>query len=325
MRSLKLMLAALCAVLASAGSGAFAQGGWPAKPITMIVPYLAGGGADPAARLLAEGMSKRLGRQIVVDFKAGANGTIGTQMVANAAPDGYTILFTPPAPIVNSKFLIPNLPYDPDKDLVPIVEVTTSPMAIMANAEFGPKTLKELLAYAKANPDKVLAGTPGQGGSGHLICAMVEVREGVKFNMIPYRGTGGLLPDMLGGRLNISFDLPAAYVSYVNSGKVRIIAVMGDKRLPSFPDAPTSVESGYPQLQLSVWYALFAPKGTPPDILHKINAAANDALKEPEIKARIEQLGYQTGGGTPEQMAENIKKEMAIVGEIVRLGNVKME
>jgi tripartite-type tricarboxylate transporter receptor subunit TctC len=154
---------------------------------------------------------------------------------------------------------------------------------------------------------------------------MVEVREGVKFNMIPYRGTGGLLPDMLGGRLNISFDLPAAYVSHVNSGKVRIIAVMGDKRLPSFPDAPTSVESGYPQLQLSVWYALFAPKGVPRDIVLKLNAAANDALKEPEIKARIEQLGYQTGGGTPEQMAENIKKEMAIVGEIVRLANVKME
>lgn len=325
MRRLRLLIAALFAVLTSAGSAAMAQASWPTKPITMIVPYLAGGGADPAARLLAEGMSKRLGRPIVVDFKAGANGTIGTQVVANAAPDGYTILFTPPAPIVNSKFLMPSLPYDPVKDLVPVIEVTTSPMAIMANAAFGPKTLKELLAYAKANPDKVVAGTPGQGGSGHLVCAMVEVREGVKFNMIPYRGTGGLLPDMLGGRLNISFDLPAAYVSHINSGKVRIVAVMGDKRIPSFPDASTSVESGYPQLQLSVWYGLFAPKGVPRDILLKLNAAANDALNEPEIKARIEQLGYQTAGGTPEQLAENIRKEMAVVGEIVRLGNVKME
>ncbi|WP_395708111.1 Bug family tripartite tricarboxylate transporter substrate binding protein [Reyranella sp.] len=325
MRRLGLMVALGALIAAAAANVALAQGGWPTKPITMIVPYLAGGGADPAARLLAEGMSKRLGRPIVVDFKAGANGTIGTQMVANAAPDGYTILFTPPAPIVNSKYLIPNLPYNPEKDLVPIIEVTTSPMAIMANADFGPKTLKELIDYAKANPDKVLAGTPGQGGSGHLMCAMVEVREGVKFNMIPYRGTGGLLPDMLGGRLNISFDLPAAYVSHVNSGKVRIIAVMGDKRIPSFPDAPTSVESGYPQLQLSVWYALFAPKGVPQDIVMKLNAAANEALKEPEIKAKIEQLGYQTAGGTPEQMAENIRKEMSVVGEIVRLGNVKME
>lgn len=325
MRRLGLMVALGAFIAAAAANVAFAQSTWPTKPITMIVPYLAGGGADPAARLLAEGMSKRLGRPIVVDFKAGANGTIGTQMVANAAPDGYTILFTPPAPIVNSKYLIPNLPYNPEKDLLPIIEVTTSPMAIMANADFGPKTLKELIAYAKANPDKVLAGTPGQGGSGHLICAMVEVREGVKFNMIPYRGTGGLLPDMLGGRLNISFDLPAAYVSHVASGKVRIIAVMGDNRIPSFPDAPTSVESGYPQLQLSVWYALFAPKGVPQDILMKLNAAANEALKEPETKAKIEQLGYQTAGGTPEQMAANIKKEMATVGEIVRLGNVKME
>ena len=180
MRSLKLMTAALCAVLASAGSAAFAQGAWPTKPITMIVPYLAGGGADPAARLLAEGMSKRLGRPIVVDFKAGANGTIGTQMVANAAPDGYTILFTPPAPIVNSKFLIPNLPYDPDKDPLPIVEVTTSPMAIMANAEFGPKTLKELLTYAKANPDKALAGMLGQGRVGASDLRHGRGQEGVK-------------------------------------------------------------------------------------------------------------------------------------------------
>lgn len=324
MKQLKLVLAA-GALLCALGNTVFAQGAWPTRPITLIVPYLAGGGADPIARLLAEGMSKQLGQPVLVDFKAGAAGTIGAQAVVNSPPDGYTILFTPPAPLVNSKLLMPNLSYDPDKDLVPIMEISFSPMAIMANGDFGPKTLKELIEYAKANPSKVMAGVPALGGTGHLATAMIETDTGVKLTMVPYRGTGGLLPDMLGGRLNISQDLPAAYVPHLKSGKVRVIAVLGDKRIPSLPDVPTSVESGFPQLQIGAWYGLFGPKGLPKEILMKINSAANEALKDPAAKAKVEELGYETVGGTPERLADDIKRDMVKLGEVVRLGNVKMQ
>lgn len=324
MKQLKMVLAA-GALVCAFGNAAFAQGAWPTRPITMIVPYLAGGGADPIARLLADGMSKRLGQPVVVDFKAGAAGTIGAQAVVNAPADGYTILFTPPAPIINAKLLMPSLSYDPDRDLVPIMEISFSPMVIMANGEFGPKTLKELIDYAKANPGKVMAGVPALGGTGHLATAMIETATGVKLTMVPYRGTGGLLPDMLGGRLNISQDLPAAYVPHLKSGKVRVIAVLGTTRIPSLPDVPTSVESGFPKLQIGAWYGLFGPKGLPRDILVKINSAANETLKDPAAKTKVEELGYETVGGTPEKLADDIKRDLVTLGEVVRLGNVKME
>jgi tripartite-type tricarboxylate transporter receptor subunit TctC len=154
---------------------------------------------------------------------------------------------------------------------------------------------------------------------------MIETGTGVKLTMVPYRGTGGLLPDMLGGRLNISQDLPAAYVPHLKSGKVRVIAVLSDKRIPSLPDVPTSAESGFPQLQIGAWYGLFGPKGLPKEIVAKLNRAANEALQDPAAKAKVEELGYEAIGGTPEHLADDIKSDMVKLGEVVRLGKVKME
>lgn len=322
MKALKLLTT--LAFTAALSGTAFAQANWPTKTITMIVPYAAGGGAEPVARLLAEGMSKRLGQSIVVDFRGGAAGTIGTQAVVKAN-DGHTILFTPPAPIINVKFMMTGLSYDPDKDLIPVMEICYSPVGIMARTDFPPKTLKEMFDYAKANPGKVTAGVPSQGGTGHLNVAMVEKEIGIKLNMVPYKGTGGLLPDMLGGRLDTSHDFPAAYFSHIADGKVRVLALMSDKRLPTLPNVPTSVELGYPKLQMNAWYGLFITKGATPEVVAKLNAAANEALKDPVAKKKIEDLGYNVTGGTAAGFAEIIKKDNGQIGDIIKAAGIKAE
>ena len=306
-----------------AGS-AHAQTAWPTRPITMIVPYSAGGGADPVARLLGDGIGKLLGQSIIVEFRPGANATIGTRDVARAAPDGYTILFTPAAPIINMKLLMPDLGYEPG-DLVRIIDLTNSPNALMVSSQFGPKTLKEYVDYAKANPGKVNIGVAALGGGGHLGAVLLEQVTGINLNIVPYKGTGELLPDMLSGSLDSSADFPAAYVPHQKAGTVKILAVFSDQRVPAFPDVPTSGEGGYPKLVIGGWFGLFGPKGLPREITGKLNAAANTELKDPQIRARIESLGYQVIGGTPEQFAKQVDDDFSMISNLVKVGHISLQ
>lgn len=303
---------------------AHAQTAWPTRPITMIVPYSAGGGADPVARLLGDGIGKLLGQSIIVEFRPGANATIGTRDVAKAAPDGYTVLFTPAAPIINMKLLMPDLGYEPG-DLTRIIELTNSPNALMVSSQFGPKTLQEYVDYAKHNPGNVNIGVAALGGGGHLGAVLIEQVTDTSLNIVPYKGTGELLPDMLSGSLDSSSDFPAAYVPHAKAGTVKILAMFSDQRVPAFPDVPTSAEGGFPKLVIGGWFGLFGPKGLPRDIVDKLNAAANTELKDPQIRARIESLGYQLIGGTPEQFAKQIDSDFVTIGDLVKLGHIALQ
>ena len=264
---------------------------WPSQPITMIVPVSAGGGLDPVARLVAEGLSERLGQPVLVDFHPGASATVGTNMVATSKPDGYTILITANSPVVNAKYTIPNLPYDPE-DLVPIMQVTSSTVVLIANANFPPNNFAELVDYAKANPGKVNVSISGIGGLSHFSASLVQSRAGVKFNIVPYKGAGDQMTDLLSGVVDVGVGFPASFLPGVASGKLKFVGVLGDKRLDLLPDVPTTVELGYPKIQSGGWYIMFGPKGMPQEVVDKIASATSEVLKTEKAQKRLQELGY---------------------------------
>lgn len=315
-------------LLAAAGlaAPAVAAETWqPTRTITMIVPYSAGGGADPVSRMLADGIGKRLGQSVVVEFRPGANATMGTRDVVKAKPDGYTIMLTPATPIVNMKLLMPDLGYDPQRDLTPIVEVTNSPNAVMASGQFEAKTLKEFIDYALKNPGKANVGVAALGGGGHMGAALIELVTGAKFNIVPYKGTGELLPDILGGALDGSVDFPAAYVPQAKAGNVRILGVFSDRRVPAFPNVPTTGEAGFPKLVMSGWYGIFGPRGLPRPIVDRYNAVFNEQVKDPATVQRIEALGYQMEGGTTEAFEQQIAADFDTIAKLVKADHLTLQ
>ena len=296
---------------------------WPQRPIRVVVPFAAGGGTDPLIRLIANDLTKRLGQQVIVDFRRGANGTIGATIVAKAAPDGYTLLFASPAPIVNARFKA-GLQYDPATDLVPIVQATDAPFIVASSAKFAPRTFKELVSYALANPGKVKTGVSGLGGQGHLAAAIVEHATGMKFLLVPYNGVGERLTDMMSGRVDVGPGFAAGYLPYIRAGTMRALLVMSDKRLPELPDTPHAVEVGFPGARLSAWFILFGPKGLPKEIVTHLNEHVNAFLRTEEAKAKIAELGNIPTGGTPEQARKAIEEDVASMAKLVKSGAFKV-
>jgi tripartite-type tricarboxylate transporter receptor subunit TctC len=300
-------------------SSAFAQT-WPTKPITLVVPYAAGGGLDAIARFVANAMTEKLGQQVIVDIKAGANGTIGTAYAAKAAPDGYTFLIDPGGPIVNSPFMTANLPYDPEKDLVPITKVADTSLVIVANANFPANDMTGLIAYAKANPDKVLAANVGVGSGGHLAALLLEKQTGIKLKHIPYRGTGQMMADLLSGQVHITVNFFSGLASGVDAKTLKLIGVAG----PAIPEAlkgrtvQTSAEAGLPKYNVEGWYGLFAPKGVSPDILAKVNQVVTDYLKTPAAKTKMMELGLEPAPTTPAQLSDFVAQERKVWGELIK-------
>ena len=298
--------------------------GWPNRPVTLIVPFPAGGNADVLARARAAELSEKLGQNFIVDNRTGAGGNIGGAAVAKAPADGYTMMFGTPGPIATNKLMFKSLPYDPEKDLVPVVLVARSPLIVVAHPSFPAKDLKELIAYAKANPGKVNAGNPGNGTLGHITSELLQQYSGIKMTHVPYRGTPPLTTDVLGGQIDVGFDFLSTYIPLVKDGKLRALAVTSRERVAELPDVMTVEQAGFAGFEASAWYAIVAPKGTPAEPIDKVNRIANDYLKSPKGKAQLATFVMQAAGGSPQDLAAYIKSELAKWGPIIKAANISM-
>jgi tripartite-type tricarboxylate transporter receptor subunit TctC len=314
----KFAIAALMAAasLAASAPQATAQE-WPTQPVTMVVPFTAGTTSDVVARALVDPLSKALGQPVVIDNRGGAGGNIGAGLVAKAKPDGYTILLATTGPAANNKLMYKNMTFDPQRDFANIVLVGKAPVIIVAKAN-GPSSLKELIDYAKANPDKLTAGFPGNGTLGHITGKLLQQRAQIKFGETQYRGSTAIITDLLGGHIDLGIDSMAAYVGNVQQGKLRGLAVASAARFPGLPDVPTATEAGLSGFEASVWYAMLAPARAPQQVIAKLNAATNDFLKTPQAKETFERLGIEVAGGTPENLEAFIASEIEKWAPIIK-------
>jgi tripartite-type tricarboxylate transporter receptor subunit TctC len=310
----RLALAILAAGCAAAPVVASAQG-WPSRPITMIVPFAAGGGTDVLARALAQDLSERLGQQVVVDNRTGAGGNVGAAAVAKATPDGYTILFGTPGPLANNKLMYKNLP---------VVLIAKSPLIIAAKTSLPVKDIKELAAYAKQNPGKLNVGHPGNGTLGHITSVLVQKELGINMTDVPYRGTALVINDLLGGQVDLAMDFAPSYVPLVREGKIRALAVTTSQRASDLPEVRTVQESGFHGFEATAWYALATPAGTPAEFIDKLNGLTNAFLKSPKGEEVLAKLGMQAVGGPPADLKAFIATELKKWGPVVKEANIAM-
>jgi tripartite-type tricarboxylate transporter receptor subunit TctC len=297
---------------------------WPSRPVTMIVPFPAGGNADIAARAVANALGEALGKQFVVDNRGGAGGNIGGAAVAKANPDGYTLLFTTPAPAALNKLMYKTMPYDPERDLMPVALVAKSPLIVAAKLDFPAKTLPDLIAYAKQNPGKVTVGHPGHGTLGHITLELIQQFAGMKMTGVPYRGTTPLTTDLLGGQVDVAMDFMPTYVPLVADNKIRALAVTTSQRTAELPDVPTVQEAGFKGFEATAWYAIVAPTGTPNDVVSKVNNAVNAYLASDKGKAFLKQNTMQGAGGSPADLKAFIADELAKWGPVIAAANISM-
>lgn len=322
-RRLALAIAAIGLWVGSSVAQAQAQT-WPARPVTMIVPFAAGSGTDQLARALAQDLGERLGQQFVVDNRAGAGGNVGAAAVANAAPDGYTILFGTPGPLANNKLMYKSLPFDPEQAFAPIVLIAKSALIIATKASLPVKDIKELAAHAKANPGKLNVGVPGNGTLGHITSLLVQKELGITMTDVPYRGTTLVINDLLGNQIDVAMDFMPSYVPLVRDGKIRALAVTTSQRSSDLPDVKTVQESGFRGFEATAWFALAAPAGTPTEIVDKINAATNAFLQSPKGQDVLAKLSMQAAGGTPADLKAFIGAELKKWGPVVKDANISM-
>lgn len=267
------------------GTAALAQGGYPAKTITMIVPAAAGGTADLAARMAAQALAPVIGQSVVVDNKGGGNGSIAASLVKRAEADGYTLLMQYSGYHVISPHLTKTRTWE-QGDFQPVANVLSAPQIIVVRSELPVKTLAELVAYAKANPGKLNYASSGNGSLQHVTGAMLEQQAGIKMVHVPYKGTGPALQDLLGGQVDLTFGTAPPFMPHVQSGKLRVLAVTGTQRLPSLPDAPTTAEAGYAGVNATSWFAVFAPAATPRPVIDKLTADLKKVVENPAFKQR---------------------------------------
>lgn len=303
--------------------GAVAQE-WPARPVTMIVPFPAGAAVDTLARAVANAASESLGKQFIVDNRAGAGGNIGGAAVAKAPADGYTLLFGTPAPIAMNKLMYKSLSYDSEKDFTPVVLLAKSALIITAKLDFPAKTFEEMIVYARQNPGKVNVGHPGNGTLGNITSELTQQFAGVKMTNVPYRGSAPLMTDLLSGQVDVAMDFMPTYMPLVTGGKIRALAVTTSRRAPQLPDVPTVQEAGFTGFEATAWYAIVAPAGTPPDIVTRMNKAVNDFLKSDKGKAVLEQHALQGVGGSPEDLKAFIAGELAKWKPVIEAAKITM-
>jgi tripartite-type tricarboxylate transporter receptor subunit TctC len=300
---------------------------YPSRPITMVVPFAAGGPVDTVARILSEPMRATLGQSIIVENVTGAAGSIGVGRVARAAPDGYTLSIGHWSTHVVNGAIYP-LPYDLLRDLEPIVLLPSNPMIVVSKSAVPAKNLNEFVGWIKANEGKVSAGTAGAGSATHVAGVYFQNITGTRFQFVPYRGTGPALQDLVAGQIDFIVDQASNSLQHVRDGKIRAYAVTASARLPSAPDIPTVAEAGLPSLDISVWYGLWAPKGTPKEIIAKLNAAAVQALSEPTVRQRFAELGLDMPPRdrlTPEALAAYQKAEIEKWWPVIKDANIKTE
>ena len=311
MKKLALALSAF-AVAASLAGGAMAQD-YPNKPITVVVPFAAGGPTDTVSRLIAEVMSRELGQQVLVQNVGGAGGTLGAGQVATAAPDGYTLLVHHIG-MSTAPTLYRQLSYDPLKDFTPIGLITEVPMTIIARKDFEPNTLQEFVDYVKANGDTVTYGNAGIGAASHLCGMLLMEAIGTQMTTVPYQGTGPMMTDLLGGQIDTSCDQTTNTTSQIQAGAVKAYAVTTPERLANLPDLPTTAEAGLPNLQVSVWHGLYGPAGLPEDVVAKLEAALKAALADKVVIDRFAELGtapVSAEDATPAALTKTLTDQIA--------------
>ena len=314
------LLASLAVAAAAAGAlplAALAQN-YPAKAVTIVVPFAPGGTTDILARIVGQGLHTELGQPFIVDNRAGAGGNIGASLAAKAQADGYTLFMGTVGTHAINQALYKKMPFDPVKDFAPISRVATVPNLLVAHPSQPYKTVKELIAYAKANPGKVTFGSPGSGASPHVSGELFRSLTGTDMLHVPYKGSAPAMTDLLGGQINIMFDNMPSAIQHVRSGKLRPIAVTTAKRSPELPDLPTIAEAGVPGYEAMSWFGLFAPAATPKPVLDRLNAALIKVLNQPDVKKKIAEQGGDVVAETPEQFAAFIKAETAKWGKVVK-------
>ena len=305
-------------------TAAFAQE-WPNKPIRWIVPFPPGGAMDVMARALADKSSKALGQAIVIENKAGAGGNIGAELVARSDPDGYTMMITSIGMATN-KFLYPKLPYDPVKDFAPVSLIAVVPNVLVTNAtQPNVKTVADVIANAKAQPGKLTYASAGNGSSIHLAGEVFTSMAKVDLQHIPYKGSNPAVTDLLGGQVNYMFDSITSAKPHIDSGKLRAIGLTTTKRSKALPNVPTISESGLPGYEVTPWFAVFLPAGTPKPIISKLNTALVDALKSPEIRTKFDGIGAEPLGSTPDELASYLNKEIERWGKVISTNHIKSD
>jgi tripartite-type tricarboxylate transporter receptor subunit TctC len=305
----------LGALLALIAGNAQAQS-WPTHPITMVVPFAAGGPTDAIARIVAEQMSKALGQQIIIENELGAGGTTATARVAQAKPDGYTIMMGQMGTHGTAPAVYPKLRYNPVTDFAPIGMAALAPVLIVGRKDLPPKDLKELIAYAKTNAAKLNEAHAGVGSISYTSCTLFNAAMGVKITQVAYRGTGPALNDMLAGQIDLMCDQVVTYVEQVKGGTIKAYAIASNERSPALPNVPTTKEAGLPAFQLIAWNALFAPKGTPSDVITRLNAALDKALDDDNLRKR---LGEQGGIVPPKAERSAAWLQVFVKSEVERL------
>ncbi|MFO1304835.1 MAG: tripartite tricarboxylate transporter substrate binding protein [Burkholderiales bacterium] len=304
---------------------ALAQGSYPERPIRLVVPFAPGGVTDTSGRLIAEALSKRLGQQVFVENKPGASGNIGTQAVAAAAPDGYTLVLAFDGTMVINPFVFASVPFNTLKDFAPVGKIGDATLIIVANPAFPAKTLQELIAVSKKDPKGVAYGTSGVGGTPHVAGELLNQRTGSNLVHIPYKGGGQAMADALGGNIPLVFTAVAGAMPHLKSGKLVAIAVSSRTRSPSLPDTPTFIESGVPDFEASSWVGILAPAKTPRAIVDRLNRVLTAALKDPEVVEKLAGMGITATPGTPEQFTDQMTSDLAKYGQVVKAAGIKAE
>lgn len=297
---------------------------YPAKPIRLIVPYAPGGGVDIVARALAQELTKRLGQQIIVDNRTGAGGNIGSDVVAKATPDGYTLLIASPANAVNPS-LYAKMPFNPARDLTPVALVATVPAVLLASPTLPVKSVKELIAYAKTKPGTLNFGSGGSGTTEHLAGVMFNSQAGTDFQHVPYKGGAAVLPDLVSGQIALFFVNQLFALPYVKAGTVKALGVASDERSAALPDVPTFAEAGFTDFRVSVWYGIMAPSGTPQAIVVQLNREIVAALSAPELRERLQAMSAKPLPGTPAQFAAFFADEMTRWARVVKTSGAKAD
>jgi tripartite-type tricarboxylate transporter receptor subunit TctC len=299
---------------------------YPNKPVRVIVPYAAGGNADIWARVLSQKLSDALKQPFVVENKAGANGGIGTDLVAKSPPDGYTLLAVASGPIVVNPVLYPKVPYDPVRDLAPVAQCVVYQYVLVTRADAPYKTIGDLVAAAKSNPGGLPYGSTGIGGGNHLAAELFGLATGARFNHVPYKGSAPALADLLGGQLAFMFDTVITSVPHVRAAKLRAFAVSSAKRASSLPEVPTMQEAGFAGFDMSQWQGVLVPAGTPAAVIQKLNLEIGKAMRAPDVHERIAvQGGNDIVTGRPEDFAALIRADLERYGKLIREAKISAE
>lgn len=321
MARLRLLLLILCALGLSAAASAQS---YPTRTITIVVPFPAGGSADTLARLLGARLSEKFGQPVVIDNKPGAGGNIGTDFVAKANSDGYTLLLAPSS-IAIAPHLYKRLAYDPIKDFAPVTLIGNIPMAVVVTPKFPAKSIKELIALAKEKPGTIDYASAGNGTTNHLAVEQFKQITGIDLVHVPYRGNPLAVLDVIGGRVSVFFDFVLTALPHIRDGKVRVLATTGLKRSEVLPDVPTVNESGVPGFEAGTWFGIYAPAKTPKDIVDKLNTETLAAIADPAIEKRLKGLGVDIIAKGPKELGDLTKSDLEKWGPIVQKAGVKLD